>query len=121
MDVMLIEQVLMNLLENAVVHGEGLTCVELSLVVRGDKALFSVENDGKGIAPEIMEHILEDSYFVTVKKERSAGKRNMGIGLSLCTSIVKAHGGTVSVENGARGGACFRFSLPMEGYTSNVS
>jgi two-component system sensor histidine kinase KdpD len=121
MDVMLIEQVLMNLLENAAVHGENLTYVELSVVAREDEALFSVENDGNSIESEILERILDDSYFVTAKKERSAGKRNMGIGLSLCTSIVKAHGGSVSVENGAHGGVCFRFSLPMEGRMSHVS
>jgi two-component system sensor histidine kinase KdpD len=121
MDVMLIEQVLMNLLENAAVHGGSLTRVDLSVAVRGDKALFSVEDDGKGVEAGVMKHILEDGYFVTAKKERPDGKRNMGVGLSLCLSIVKAHGGAVTVENGARGGACFRFSLPMEGCASNVS
>jgi two-component system sensor histidine kinase KdpD len=122
MDVLLIEQVLLNLLENAAVHGENLTRVDLSVVVRGDKAVFSVENDGKRIEPEIMEHILEDGYFIAGKKERTAGKRNMGLGLSLCLSIVKAHGGTVSAEDGgARGGVSFRFSLPMEERASHVS
>ena len=104
MDILLIEQVLMNLLENAAVHGEGLTRVELSVAVRGDTALFSVENDGKGVDPDIMEHILEDGCFIADQKGKPAGKRNMGIGLSLCASIVKAHGGTVSAENSACGG-----------------
>ncbi|MDR2132832.1 MAG: DUF4118 domain-containing protein [Clostridiales Family XIII bacterium] len=124
MDIMLIEQVIMNLLENAAVHGGKPTRVELSLAVRGDRALFSVENDGDDIDPEIMERLRETDFFFTeaaADGKRAGGKRNMGIGLSLCSSIVRAHGGSVSAEAGSRGGACFRFSLPMEGHSSNVS
>jgi two-component system sensor histidine kinase KdpD len=120
MDIMLIEQVLMNLLENAAVHGENLTRVGLSVAVRGDRAVFSVENDGGGIDPEVIEQLSGNPYFITAKGGKQTGKRNMGIGLSLCTSIVRAHGGSVSAETGTRGGACFRFSLPMK-ESSNVS
>ena len=41
-------------------------------------------------------------------------KKNMGIGLSVCYTIVKAHGGTMTAENLESGGACFRFYLPLE-------
>ncbi|MDR2089896.1 MAG: DUF4118 domain-containing protein [Clostridiales Family XIII bacterium] len=120
MDIMLIEQVIMNLLENAAVHGGNPTRVELSVAVRGDLAVFSVENDGAGIDPEIMNRIKENRYFFTAAGDgKPAGKRNMGIGLSLCASIVRAHGGSISAEAGANGGACFRFSLPMEEHSSN--
>jgi two-component system sensor histidine kinase KdpD len=121
MDILLIEQVLMNLLENAVTHGDRLTRVELSVFALGDKAVFSVDDDGDGAAHEIMTHILETDYFITDKRGKSDGKRNMGIGLSLCTSIIKAHGGSFSAEPGAKGGVCLRFSLPMEECLSNVS
>ena len=48
-------------------------------------------------------------------------KKNMGIGLSVCYTIVKAHGGTMTAENQETGGACFRFYLPMEeGKTSEA-
>ena len=42
------------------------------------------------------------------------GKRNMGIGLSVCMSIVQSHGGTMTARNRPEGGAAFRFTLPME-------
>jgi two-component system sensor histidine kinase KdpD len=121
MDILLIEQVLMNLLENAAIHGRNITRVDMSASVSGGEAIFAVEDDGDGISPEAMEHILENDYFVTSQRGNSDSKRNMGIGLSLCMSIVKAHGGKLSAEAGARGGLRFRFVLPMEECTSNVS
>jgi two-component system sensor histidine kinase KdpD len=120
MDILLIEQVLINLLENAAIHGDNMTSIELSAGVSNGKAVFSVDNDGDHIEPEIMEHILQTDYFITAQKGKSDSKRNMGIGLSLCTSIVKAHGGSFSAETGPRGGACFRFSLPMEEGSSDA-
>ncbi|MDR1246001.1 MAG: DUF4118 domain-containing protein [Clostridiales Family XIII bacterium] len=121
MDILLIEQVLINLLENAVIHGGNMTSIELSAAVSGRYAVFSVDNDGDSIDPEVIEHILETDYFITARRTKSDSKRNMGIGLSLCTSIVNAHGGSFSVETGGRGGACFRFSLPMEEGLADVS
>jgi two-component system sensor histidine kinase KdpD len=121
MDILLIEQVLMNLLENAVIHGDEMTRVKLSVSVSGNEAVFSVDDDGNGTVNEVMLHLFETDYFITDKKGKSDGKRNMGIGLSLCTSIIKAHGGTLSAEPGAQGGVCLRFFLPMKEYSSNVS
>ena len=48
------------------------------------------------------------------KTHTSDNRRNMGIGLSVCSSIVKAHGGTMSATNAQGGGAIFCFTLPME-------
>jgi two-component system sensor histidine kinase KdpD len=122
MDILLIEQVIMNLLENAAVHGRDLTRVELSAAVSGGEAVFCVDDDGKGVDPEILERVPKSDHFVTSRRKGdSRGKRDMGIGLSLCTSIVKAHGGTFSAGRGARDGARFTFSLPIEEISSNVS
>ncbi|MDR1377422.1 MAG: DUF4118 domain-containing protein [Synergistaceae bacterium] len=113
-DIILIEQVLMNLMENAVTHGKTLTHIDLSATVEGRKAVFSVENDGEEIEERTLPHLFDGHYAREDKKGEAGSKRNMGIGLSVCTSIVKAHGGVISAENLPSGGVCFRFSLPLE-------
>ena len=109
-DSILIEQVLLNLLENAVFHAKGMTELILSVSLVGDKAVFEVSDNGCGIPEEALDRIFAGSY------EKSAApvdgtRSNMGIGLSVCAAIVKAHGGKISAENRPGGGAVFRFSL----------
>ena len=110
MDAILVEQVLMNLLENAAVHG-GSACIRLSVERLADAACFTVWDDGAGVAPELLPDIFSPS--LAGNADRSDDRRNMGIGLSVCSSIVRAHGGTISAENAHEGGAVFRFALPM--------
>ena len=113
MDAILVEQVLINLMENAALHGKTTTRIELHLRRKGTEALFEVADNGAGIAPEILPQLF--SGAITHKEEASAdGKRNMGIGLSVCKTIVEAHGGTMAAANRALGGAIFQFSLPLE-------
>ena len=112
MDAILVEQVLMNLLENAAVHG-GSACIRLSVERLPDAARFTVWDDGAGIPPELLPDIFSPS--LAGKTDRSDGRRNMGIGLSVCSSIVRAHGGNISAENAHEGGAVFRFTLPVNG------
>ena len=57
---------------------------------------------------------LFDGYLTRDQESISDKRRNMGIGLSVCYTIVKAHGGTMTAENLESGGACFRFYLPLE-------
>ena len=66
-----------------------------------------------GIAPEILPRILSESIY-RENSENIDGKRNMGIGLTVCQSIIQAHGGTVKAYNRKEGGAAFEFSLPMK-------
>ncbi|MDR1731125.1 MAG: DUF4118 domain-containing protein [Synergistaceae bacterium] len=114
LDIILIEQVLTNLLENAVIHGKNLTHINLSAAVEGRRIIFSVENDGEEIDKGLLPHLF-DGYFARVDKTTETGnRRNMGIGLSVCASIVRAHGGDISAENITSGGVLFRFSLPLE-------
>ncbi len=113
MDAMLIEQVLCNLLENAVLHGGVVSEIILSVRKEAEYAVFCVEDDGVGIAKEVLPHILNESIY----KENNSnvdGKRNMGIGLSVCSSIIRAHGGSVKAYNKKEGGAAFEFSLPIK-------
>ena len=72
-----------------------------------------VADNGKGIAREAFPHLFE-GYLSHTHEGHSDAKRNMGIGLSVCLSIVEAHGGTMEAENRAHGGAIFRFTIPLE-------
>lgn len=112
MDSLLIGQVLMNLMENAVIHGKTTTCIWLSLMRQGETAVFEVRDNGVGIAPEKLPHIFEGT-LPSDHFSREDGKRSMGIGLSVCNTIVQAHGGTLTASNTPEGGACFSFSLSL--------
>lgn len=114
MDSMLIEQVLMNLLENAVLHAKGMTRLGLTVRMEGTDAVFEVSDDGCGIPNEIKEGLFTGS-FVDSGAPVDGKRNNMGIGLSVCTAIVRAHGGDLTEENNDEGGATFRFSLKRNG------
>lgn len=119
MDAILVEQVLMNLMENAAYHGNS-TCICLTAERQGNDAVFTVQDNGSGIAPELLPHIF--SPGVHSQSHTSDNRRNMGIGLSVCRSIVKAHGGTMSAANAPDGGALFCFTLPLENlYTEDTA
>ncbi|MDR0380325.1 MAG: DUF4118 domain-containing protein [Candidatus Accumulibacter sp.] len=124
-DVILIEQVLGNLLENAAIHGKNLTGVTLSVVLEkekegGGKAVFSVENDGAWIDEAILPHLFDRYSLWGGENRESDGRRGMRIGLSVCAAIVKVHGGEISAENLPAGGVRFRFSLPLNGEAQDV-
>lgn len=113
MDAVLITQVLVNLLENAVLHAKGMTKLILRVYARGNKAVFEVIDDGCGIPPHRLDNIFT-GYFEMKEAPVDHQKRSMGIGLSVCASVIKAHEGEIRVENLEEGGCCFRFSLKME-------
>lgn len=114
MDATLIEQVLGNLMENVVIHADGATEIAVSVAsVEGGRVRFCVEDNGKGIDAEILPKLFEE-LFPHAKESNADGRRSMGIGLSACMSIVKAHGGMMYAQNRPQGGACVCFELPME-------
>lgn len=112
MDAILIEQVLVNLLENAVIHGETTSAVRLRVFREKNKACFCVQDNGKGIAEEKLPTLFKKSFQPSGDAEKD-GKRNMGLGLMVCTAIVRAHGGIIEARNLPDGGAEFSFSLPL--------
>ena len=112
MDPILIEQVLSNLMENAVVHGKTTTEIHLALYARGNCAYFTVADNGQGIPPMELPTLF-DGTLKHNETPRGDGKRNMGLGLSVCMAIIKAHGGSLSARNLDRGGAEFTFRLPL--------
>ena len=111
MDPILIAQVLSNLLENAVLHGGTTTAISLSVQKEGDFARFSVRDNGRGI-PESSLPTLFDGTMKHSETPTSDGKRNMGLGLSVCLAIVRAHGGAMEARN-LETGAVFSFRLPL--------
>ena len=111
MDPILIAQVLSNLLENAMLHGGTTTAISLSVQKEGDFARFSVRDNGRGI-PESALPTLFDGTMKHSETPTSDGKRNMGLGLSVCLAIVRAHGGAMEARN-LETGAEFSFRLPL--------
>ena len=101
-----IQQVLLNLIRNAVEAMEGHEVRELSIgtATEAGAVLVSVADTGGGIPPEIETRLFQP--FVTTKAD------GMGIGLSVCRTIVEAHGGRLWVESNTGGGSVFRFTLP---------
>lgn len=113
MDAILIEQVIVNLLENAVQHAEGMTELSLRIFTSGESAIFEVADNGCGISEERLNRVFNGAYDPKIEPADSQ-KKNFGIGLSVCATIIKAHGGEFSAENAKNGGAVFRFSLSTE-------
>jgi two-component system sensor histidine kinase KdpD len=112
MDSTLIAQVLINLLENAVKHSPDNSPVEVWLKKKDNFGVFEVIDHGTGISAETLPSIFEG--YVVGDKRDSESQRGMGIGLSICQSIIKAHDGKLEAENQPAGGALFRFTLPLE-------
>ena len=113
MDAVLIEQVLINLFDNVSVHAEGATRIWLHIRQDRDRVTLSVEDDGCGIAGAGLAHVMSGGITRAVR-DRPDGQRNMGIGLSVCRSIIHAHGGELTVHKSSHGGAALRFTLPCE-------
>lgn len=112
MDPILIEQVLANLIENAAVHGKTTTAIHLQVHTEDTFAVFSVQDNGQGIPPSLLPHLFDPSAHHASTPTQD-GKRNMGLGLSVCSTVVKAHGGTLTARNTDTGGAEFIFRLPL--------
>ena len=110
MDALLIEQVMLNILENAVQHAEGMTKLSLKVFTKSGKVIFEIKDNGKGIAGHKIKEIFKGVYNDALDDKRT----NAGIGLSVCASIIKAHGGDIKAENLKGGGALLRFTLNME-------
>ena len=112
MDPVLIEQVLMNLLENAVFHAHGMQNLWLRVELKSRKAVFYVEDDGCGIPLERMDYLF--TGLLDSEAPVDSTRNNMGIGLSVCRTIIKAHGSELKAVNRSIGGAAFSFALEME-------
>lgn len=113
MDAILIEQVLINLLENAVLHAVGMKHLYLNILQKNDTVVFEVQDDGAGIETNRLKYLFR-GYIPPEEIPSDSQKSNAGIGLSVCATIVQAHGGTISAQNIPQGGSVFRFTLALE-------
>jgi signal transduction histidine kinase len=109
-----VDQILGNLIENAVRHGAGtVTIVVEPLETAGARAVrpgaegiaVSVRDEGEGIAPELVPRIFRQFW-------RAKRRGGAGLGLYIVKGLVEAHGGTITVQRAPEGGAEFRFTLP---------
>lgn len=113
MDAVLVEQVLLNLMENVVDHAQNADHIVVSAVQEKDVAVFRVQDNGSGIPKDVLAHLFQPGYHPP-QSATADGRRNMGIGLSVCMAVVKAHGGNMYACNLENGGAEFGFKLPMD-------
>ncbi|SEI19493.1 two-component system, LuxR family, sensor kinase FixL [Tardiphaga sp. OK245] len=102
-----IQQVALNLIRNAIEAMATEDRLELSITVRrdGDSALFEISDTGHGLGTEIQSRLFQP--FVSTKPD------GMGVGLSICRTIVESHGGRIWAEPVIEGGTRFQFTLPF--------
>jgi two-component system sensor histidine kinase KdpD len=108
-DPILVEQVLINLLENAIKYTPDGSAIEVSARPAERAIEVSVSDRGPGVPVADVEKIFEKFY------RASAGKGGAGLGLTICRGIVTAHGGKLWVDPRPGGGSSFRFTIPLEG------
>ena len=110
-DAVRIEQIIANVVLNAIKYTGPGGRVQVSLAERNGEALFSVRDDGLGIAPDLLPHIFEPFVQGERTLERSQG--GLGIGLTLVRRLVELHGGSVAAASGGPGaGSTFTVRLP---------
>ncbi len=111
MDAMLIIQVLLNLMENAIKNSDESTTIHVNVHKQDNLAVFEVIDSGTGISEQNIQGLFKGEILYGNKSADFS--RGMGIGLSICSSIVRAHDGRMEAVNRPEGGAVFRFVLPI--------
>ncbi len=112
MDYVLIDQVMMNLVENAIHHTPANSPIDVSIELQEKNVQVCVADRGSGISPDEQEHIF-DKFYRMLNQASTSHRRRSGLGLSICRGLVEAHAGKIWVEQRAGGGACFCFTLPL--------
>jgi two-component system sensor histidine kinase BaeS len=106
-----LEQVLANLLDNALRHTDSGGSVDVTTAVDADHIEVSVVDTGEGITAEHVPHVFERFYRADAARDRDHG--GAGIGLAIAKALAEAHGGSVSARSDGRGqGATFALRLP---------
>jgi two-component system sensor histidine kinase KdpD len=111
-DGLLLEQVFVNLLENAGRYTPDGSPIEISAVCENQKAVIRVSDAGPGLPPGSEEQVFDK--FFRGGAPTPDGRRGVGLGLAICQAIIKAHGGWISASNRPTGGAEFTITLPCD-------
>ena len=114
MDAMLIEQVIMNILHNSAIHGGHCSRIDIIIRHEGDSAVFTFADDGTGFADDSLRPDKGGVRIPGTLADNTDRQKNMGIGLSVCQTIIQAHNGTLSAGNAKGGGAVVEFRLPVK-------
>lgn len=112
MDSRLIVQVIINLVNNAIDYTPKGSHIWIRVKTEDGKAVISVADDGNGIPDEAKKKVFD--LFYSGENKVADSRRSCGIGLSLCKSIINAHGGKITVSDNVPHGAVFTFTLPAE-------
>jgi K+-sensing histidine kinase KdpD len=111
LDSVLIEQVLINLLENAIKYTSPGSPIEISAAGARDAVTVTIADRGPDIPPGDEQRVFDKFY----RARSGDGSGGVGLGLTICRRIAEAHGGRIWLENRPGGGAAFHFTLPLEG------
>ena len=114
-DARLIVQVLINLVDNAIKYTPPGSTIAVSTCRQGENAVFCVADDGPGISDA--EKVKVFQMFYTGSNPIADSRRSLGLGLSLCRSIVNAHAGQMTVSDNHPRGTVFTFTLPAQEVT----
>jgi len=109
MDELLMEQVLVNLLDNATKYSPPGSPIEIRASESDGRLVVEVADRGPGLSPEDLTRVFEKFY----RASATVQKPGAGLGLAICRGIVELHGGDIVAENRPNGGTLFRFRLPL--------
>ncbi len=108
-----LEQVITNLVNNAVQHNSQPMTITLCGVVKEDTCHIEVIDTGKGIQPENLDRLFDRFFQETSSRTKEKGSNNVGLGLAISEAIIKAHGGHIEVESTPGVETTFRIVLPL--------
>jgi two-component system sensor histidine kinase KdpD len=110
MDFVLLEQVLINLLDNATKYSAPGAPIEINVNCQDGEALVRIADRGQGVPPSELERVFDKFY----RLNRPGQVKGLGLGLSICKGIVEAHRGRIWAENRPGGGMLITVALPVE-------
>ena len=109
-DAVMLEQVLINLLENALRYTPEASPLEITAKAIDGEVAIAIADRGQGLPPGYESKIFEKFYRV----HNEAAQSGVGLGLAICKAIIEAHGGSIQAQNRPTGGAVFSFTIPQE-------
>ena len=118
-DAGLIIQVLVNLVNNAIKYTPAGSCIRITVLRRDDTVELCVSDNGPGISDELKKRVFD--MFFTGGNSIGDSRRSLGLGLTLCQSIIHAHNGEMTLKDNLPHGCIFSFPLPLSEVNLNES